>query len=763
MKIGIDDTKMISKHSTRLRNWAFRNRSDIIGLLATVVLSMILAGWVMEIWRLSPHVPIVFGGDTFLAMNAAKNMAGGWYSHSSLAGWPFGQNLGDYPAAGDLGNLALLWLIANVFGHPGLAVNAYFLLGFPLVAAAAYLALRSFNVRISVAVVIGMLYTLLPYHFWRGESHLLLGTYWVAPLAIAFVVHQLGDRPWMALDNDVAHTGWRGIKKTLVSRPLLGLVGLGVLFGSGGFYYATFTALLIVLITGLAVIKYRSYTHLISGFIVVAGITGMVLLSLLPSVLLIASDGPNNSVANRQYIESEIYGLRFVNLVLPLPDHRFSTFGELRKRATGIGPQEGTETLGLIGALGFLGLIGVVLGSNLKRSEKQERANETEAMSLTRRLAVIAVSCTLMGVVAGFGSVLAVFGFTQLRAWNRISVFIAFAALGAVAIAIEQVLRKISSRTGHKPALALHAVVLLSVLAIGTLDQTSKGFVPQYKTNENRYGANLGFIKRIENIFGSDAALFQLPGVPFPENPPVGQMADYDHMETYLLSDNLKISYGGLKGRDGEWSTEVSRLPIATALRMIALANFDALYVDRFGYPGGTADLEARLTAALGNPVTGSDDQRKIIYDLRNFRKKIMAEVGTNRPLTMLKPPYLLYGSKFSFPEYGADTSWRWAGSGAELTVVNPTNQSKIVQLYLHVESNGPGTFEIIKGTKTISKMLTSSQPVEKRLEVIAAPGRTTYKLLSSAPDIERDERLIQFRLFNARVSYSELADTIND
>ena len=58
------------------------------------------------------------------------------------------------------------------------------------------------------------------------------------------------------------------------------------------------------------------------------------------------------------------------------------------------------------------------------------------------------------------------------------------------------------------------------------------------------------FVADTEDALGSSASIFRFPYVPFPENPPVVGMTDYDHLRGYVHSDTLHWSYGGAKGRE---------------------------------------------------------------------------------------------------------------------------------------------------------------------------------------------------------------------
>ena len=53
--------------------------------------------------------------------------------------------------------------------------------------------------------------------------------------------------------------------------------------------------------------------------------------------------------------------------------------------------------------------------------------------------------------------------------------------------------------------------------------------------------------------------IFQMPYRPFPEAPALGAIADYDLFRGYLHSDDLRWSYGIVKGRGEDWSALVSR------------------------------------------------------------------------------------------------------------------------------------------------------------------------------------------------------------
>ncbi len=77
-----------------------------------------------------------------------------------------------------------------------------------------------------------MLYTLLPYHFLRGEAHLFFAAYYAVPIAAYLMLAVFrGDRLFGR---------WR---PTLVTAALCAVVAAA----SGSFYYSAFTVLLVVI------------------------------------------------------------------------------------------------------------------------------------------------------------------------------------------------------------------------------------------------------------------------------------------------------------------------------------------------------------------------------------------------------------------------------------------------------------------------------------------------------------------------------------
>lgn len=112
-------------------------------------------------------------------------------------------------------------------------------------------------------------------------------------------------------------------------------------------------------------------------------------------------------------------------------------------------------------------------------------------------------------------------------------------------------------------------------------------------------------------------SILELPLVAYPESPPVNAMTDYSHLWTYLYSQDLRWSYGGIKGTsEGQWGFENSDDPRVLADRALD-AGFCGIQVDTASFASG-ADAQ-KYIAALGYPDFASSSGRWVFFELGGF------------------------------------------------------------------------------------------------------------------------------------------------
>jgi len=557
-----------------------RLRGDAgLAILAAVV-PLLLAIVVLRYWRGDLGVPLDYYGDVNLQHLLVKSVLDqGWYFENPALGAPNQLDLYDYPVLnGDTLNVVLLWILGFFGAGSAAAMNLLYLASFPLVGLTGFLALRRLGADPWPACVCAVLYALLPYHFIRGEGHLFLATYYAVPAGAYLAATVLsGDRLGLAT-----------------------AIGLPVLVGaaSGSFYYAAFTLVLVVAAAGLRFAGTRDRRALATGGVVAGVLLAVSIAQLAPTLVYRAANGSNDQVAQRYTFESEVYSLKLTQLVLPLDNHRIDALARLKKRYTDRFPPNDASaaTLGVVGTAGLAWLFAVVLGGLVGR-----RAPDRHLA-----LATLTLVAFLLATTGGAGTLLSVV-FAQIRAWNRLSIFIAFFALAAVALGL--------SALGRRVRPSVFAAVLAAVLVVGVIDQTSKAFVPPYGSTGDEWDMDAAFFQSVEARLSAGAAVVNLPYEAFPEPPPARQ-AVYEPVKGYLHTEDLRWSWGAMRGRDEDWAATNAVRPAAELVPAAREAGFAAIVVDRLGYPDDGAAAEADLRIVLGREPERSLNGRYLFWRL---------------------------------------------------------------------------------------------------------------------------------------------------
>jgi phosphoglycerol transferase len=222
--------------------------------------------------------------------------------------------------------------------------------------------------------------------------------------------------------------------------------------------------------------------------------------------------------------------------------------------------------------------------------------------------------------------------YSQLRAWNRLSIFIAFFALIAVAVALDGVRRVLSTRRGSS---LIFGCLLALVFVIGLLDQTSGKWVPAYEETASRYHGDRQFVRMIERRLPGDSAVFELPYASFPEfnPPPPGRTVVYDLLRPYLHSDRLRWSFGAMHGRPADWAAKLADEPPSRVLPLVSALGFAGIYLDRLGYSDDAAADEAErdLSELVGRRPVRSDDGRLSFFDLRGYNERLRRRLSPQK------------------------------------------------------------------------------------------------------------------------------------
>jgi len=602
----------VGRPSQLTARWRRSRFADVVNGLIAAVLAIGFAIVALRLWRADLRAPLIYGGgDATQVLGYVQNvLETGWYLEGPRLGAPFGQHMHDFPLYSEM-HFALLRLFTIATGDVALSVNLFYVLTYGLVALAMYWALRQLRVPGPVAVFGAVVYSLLPYHFTRSTGHIFLAAYYTVPVA-GYVLVAAADGGGLVRGAEGGRANFRRLNAWF--RPVV----LGLLIGLGNIYYAMFTLVLLVPASVVGYVRRRSLKAMMPAAVTAGAMVGVIALASIPTFLYRSENGFNIDVPVRDARDTEIHALRPITLFLPYPDHRISTLGALSRRyASFPGGGRRDETLGIIGAIGLAGLLVLGVGA---AAGWRPGARFGDRL---RRLSALSMVALAFAVIGGGSTLIALTLSTQIRAWNRLSVFLGFFALVAVCLVLGVGWRAIKGRRRAAAAVALTGLLVLAVL-----DQTNDGFIPRYEPTANSFAADRAFVAAVEADFEPGAAIYQLPYVNYPEAGTPTETGDYDHLRGYLHSKQLRWSFGGMKGRQPGWQMYAGRSPEATTAAVAALAGFSGIWVDRRGYPDGGAALESELRALLGLEPMVSSDERFAVYDLRAYGAALRAELG---------------------------------------------------------------------------------------------------------------------------------------
>jgi hypothetical protein len=696
---------------------------ELLWVLGTALAATLVTIVDLRLWDASLHVPLEAAiNDTNFFLASVKDVVEhGWFTHNPDLAAPLGQSNLDFAASfGDTGHYVLIRLIALVAGDPIVVFNAFFLLGFPLTAVTAFLVLRDLGSARLPALVAAVLFTFLPYHLLRGENHLFLAAYYAVPLGVWLVISLAEGR--------------RLIDRKARGRTAITLLAC-VVVASASNYYAVFAVLALLFVVPVAALARRSRPTVVQGLLVLAAIGIVFGLCHAPPVIYASEHGRNTAIAERSPAESEDFGLKLTQMVLPRPDHRLGFLARRSKAyearttlvAEGFSPSLGTvATLGLAGSLLVLLMTG--LGSR-DVSPRRQRISLAGAVALV---------CFLIGTTSGISALIAFEITPQVRGWNRISLLIGFASLLAVALA----LTALAERCGGRPrARWLVAPLVVAIGILGVLDQTSGHDVPAYAANEAVWRNDGALVRTMDDRLPAGTRVLQLPYVPYPENGLVNGMLDYDLFKGYLHSSRLRWSYAATKGRPEDWHDDAKPLAPQELALVATTAGFGAVYVDRAGYLDHGAAVDAALTKVTGaGPAAVSADGRLEWYDLRPLAARLAAKTTHSERHALrdalIRPVELDYGKGFSFAESTGGVPFRWGAVDAELKLDNPLDHPRRVRMTASLGGAGPApstvTIALPDGRRRTLSTPATGAALDVRFTV--APGRSIVRLHTDGP-----------------------------
>lgn len=542
---------------------------------ATGLVSFIAFALAMQLWRADLHVPFAYGnyGDT-IEPQFKMLLDNAWFWNPSLAA-PFGQ---DMRAMTELNTLkwAWAWVLVHVSHNAFIGQNLFEMFSPALSAMTFLYAVRrlglSYAAGIPGAVLFGNLYFL----YWRVlAGHVPQTNYWMVPLGclaalqIARGEHFTVRRDWAIFFATAA------------------------LIGFEDHYAAFFASFLAVVAIVIGCLQGQSAFPLrLGGAFVGVMALSFVVNDATPIVWTITHPGAFRYTYARYPVEAYLYSLSIAQLILPIPDHRIHQLATLRAVLDGVYPPLTTENVAA--TLGFFGTIGlcILLIALIARG----------AWGMPRMLehaALLVLAAVVLATTGSIGAIVNTFITPDIRAYNRISTWIAFFCLFALAYTLDNLRRYLKNR-GRTAAYSALAVV---IAVLGVLDQ-SPAHGPAYAESRAAVAADRAWVERIAEMVPRNGAILQLPYVD-DFSAPTTTIEEVP----YFYSDSLRWSVGAFRGMQRSYFEKlIASLPANEMVAMAAARGFNGILVYRNQYPDHAAALEAALAEATGStPVVNAD------------------------------------------------------------------------------------------------------------------------------------------------------------
>lgn len=569
------------------------------------------------------EVPFDYTGDAYGALLYAQNFisGGGYYSFGNMSA-PFGWN---NPASLlELLDISLLYIGSLFSDKPGLIVNVIYLLSYPVIGIISTYAFKKLGINSILAFAGGIIYTFLPYHYMRNIGHIWLALYYFVPL-ICLISVWLMQGETITVLYETKITKYRLLQEIKNKKMLYAsIMCIAVPFGDA--YGAYFALICITFASVYCSVKRRSMTPIIEMIILNLIIIFGIFIQFIPT-LLSGKPAFEKGIATRPFSDSEYYGLKIVQLLLPVLGHRFPPFAKIASLYNSSAPlitENRTATLGLFASVGFLISIGTVF---FKRSNNGSTAKTD--------LGYMNLFLVLVATIGGFGVLIALFASSVIRCYNRISTYIAFFSLIVILLYIQQaynlIINKIKNTKRKLFGVDLYrfvsiilSIFVLALSLFAVYDQVNITAAVNQPVNEWKNDDD--FIKAIENSVPMNSMVFELPAVG-----PQGYLMINDKFSTYDLWKPVvhsKILRWSASFSDNDisdkWNNYVGRLTPEEMLKTISLVGFDGLYIDSYAY---TNDDFRQLCNSIENVIHSkpiiSNNSRLYFYNITEYATAI--------------------------------------------------------------------------------------------------------------------------------------------
>lgn len=696
------------------------------------------------------------GGDDGIVYMVAKNIAEtGWTFSSERLGAPFGFWFQDFTPF-FLDNFSN-FLIKIFFLFTGNFVQAmqltYF--SFPFLSLfISYFVLMELEVSREIAICGALSFALLPAYFFRGIIHFVLSSLFFVPLSILLCV-------W-AMKRVIFYEKASMIFKN--KRNILAILFCLLISTNSHGYYQLFSCFFLAITAIILFIKFHSIKSIISAIIPTVLICSFCVLAIIPSQVYNFKNGTNKMSTTRQAYEAEVFGLKPIQLFIPSfgISHRFPKINaritEYNKSAPLVN-ENNCEFVGFFGCLGLLYSLFVLY-----------RKNNNDYEEFFSRLILSAVLFTTIGGASSFVSYVIT---DKVRGYNRISVFIAFISIALLC----QVLSRINTKIKFKKANCFFTIILtvgflliqIPVLRGNSdiIDMGASRFGIQIHSSSEKnandvaidqYEKKHKFIQNIERILPQNSMVYQLPNQSLPNYGSLkwNRLNDYQLLEGFIHSNNLRWSYRPIKGRYGTfWLDAIDNLELKNRLPFLSIVGFNAIYIDKRAYKKEVfQNMDSILKKELSCNAITDDENSIAVYPMEHYNKQILNKYSSderkrlqsmvlNAPLLMTDKSQGIYDKEIMNGD-----NWRWMKNNAVIIIKNPGDECDFPMHFIAKAGINKSAYLLISANRIEKKFNVSSNglPIDINVHLLNGDNKiilATDAELVNTPSDKRDMHIM--------------------
>lgn len=402
---------------------------------------------------------------------------------------------------------------------------------------------------------------------------------------------------WLFQDDDFLIPNNKFFKN---KKNIIAIFFMLLIANNGGGYYQFFSCFLISITAISKLLKTKNIKSLVPFIISIFTTVLFFIVNFIP-IIIYKILNSNISILNdetRIWKEAEIYAFKISHLF-------FNTkISEKYYKGAMLVNENITEYSGIIVIVGFLGLILYLF------------LNKTYKKQIVLLLSELNIFSVLLATMGGFGVLFNYYFIPIIRAYNRISIYIAYMSILAFCIFIDKYFKKKNF---------IFYIVFTVIFIFSLYDQILNNTT--YNEDKiKKYALDKEFIESIEKIMPKNSSVYQFPNVGF-YGFFSGKMhpgSYYRNLIGYIFSKDLRWSYG-LEGtrKEMEWYKMVNKMNAIDLLNEISFAGFDGLYIDKYLY--GDEDyinqLENDLINILGEPAVSAENGNLLFFSLIDFKE----------------------------------------------------------------------------------------------------------------------------------------------